>query len=453
MAAAGEPDVAYRIFRHYYGLLRAGETGKLSTRDIEAVEDAPDVSRLAPYADPGRRALERTVVVKLKGGIGTSMGMTEAKSLLPVKNGLSFLDVIVRQTLHLRRTLGVRLPLVLMNSFRTRRESLAVLARHPGIATDLPADFMQHKVPRIRKDDLAPVSWPRAPQHEWCPPGHGDIYPALLSSRFLEALLARGFEYLCASNADNLGALLDPALLGYVAVERIPFLMEVIDRTEADRKGGHVARLADGRFVLREIAQCPDDEIQAFQDVALHRYFNANNLWVNLRTLRAVLDRTAGVLGLPMIVNEKPVDPEDPTSTRVIQLETAMGAAVSVFEGARIIRVPRARVVPVKTTSDLLGLWSDAYEMTDDCRIVPSASRPDSAHLVVDLDDTFYRRVQDLDLRFPNGPPSLVGCRRLVVRGDVRFGRNVVVRGDASIDHRGAEPLVVPDGARLGTSA
>jgi UTP--glucose-1-phosphate uridylyltransferase len=453
MTAAGEPEIARRIFRHYYRMLLAGDRGKLSAAALHPLEEVADASELAGYADAGRAALDRTVLLKLNGGLGTSMGMTGAKALLPAKPGVSFLDVIVRQTLHLRRHLGVRLPLVLMNSFRTRDQSLAALVRHSDVAADVPVTFVQHKVPRIGKDDLAPVSWPAAPEHEWYPPGHGDVYPALLSSGLLERLLARGFDYLFASNADNLGALPDPALLGWVVAERIPFLMEVFDRTESDRKGGHVARLRNGRLVLREVAQCPDDEVAAFDDVRLHRYFNANNLWVDLRVLRAALERTGGLLGLPLIVNEKPVDPEDPSSPRVLQLETAMGAAISIFEEARVVRVARDRVVPVKTTNDLLVLWSDAYELLADGRVVSSPSRRVAAPPVVDLDPRFYRRVQDLELRFPHGPPSLVGCRRLVVRGDVRFGSNVVVEGDASIVHTGTTPRLVSDGARLGDVA
>ena len=448
MRAGGEPELAIRLFRHYFERLRAGQHGLVPEAEIEPVRDVPDASGLASYADAGRAALARAVVVKLNGGLGTSMGMTKAKSLLPAKDGLSFLDIIVRQTLHLRRTLGVRLPLVLMNSFRTREDCRRVLAQYPDLATDLPDDFVQHKIPRIRKAELTPVEWPAAPEHEWCPPGHGDIYAALATSGLLEALLARGFAYLFVSNSDNLGAVLDEAILGWIASERIPFVMEVIDRSEADRKGGHLARRKDGRLVLRESTQCPDADLQAFQDVERHRYFNANNLWVDLRALHDVLRETDGVLGLPMIANEKPVDPDDTASPRVVQLETAMGAAISVFEGARALRVSRARFVPVKTTGDLLVLWSDVYELTDDYRVVPSLRRTGPAPFV-DLDGAFYRRVQDLELRFPRGAPSLVAATRLRVRGDVRFGRGVVVEGDVSIDHAGPEPLVIADGTRL----
>src|SRR5438105_1204399 len=81
---------------------------------------------------------------------------------------------------------------------------------------------------------------------EWCPPGHGDIYTALVTSGMLDALLDAGYEHAFVSNSDNLGAVLDPRILAWFAAERIPFLMEVADRTEADRKGGHIAQRPGG---------------------------------------------------------------------------------------------------------------------------------------------------------------------------------------------------------------
>jgi UTP--glucose-1-phosphate uridylyltransferase len=337
-----------------------------------------------------------------------------------------------------------------MNSFRTRDDSLAALRKYPDLASDLPADFLQHRVPKILAADLSPAGWPRDPAHEWCPPGHGDIYTALVSSGTLDALLARGYEYAFVSNADNLGAVLDLEILGWFAREELPFLMEAADRTEADKKGGHLARRREGGgLVLREVAQCPGDEIDSFQDVRRFKYFNTNTLWVNLNRLHALWKERGGILGLPMIRNEKTLDPADDSSPIVIQLETAMGAAISVFEGAAAIRVPRSRFLPVKTTNDLLCLWSDAYVMTGDWRVVAApGTAPDQR--VVDLDPRFYRRIDQLAERFPDGAPSLADCRRLVVRGDVRFGADVICRGDVRIAHDGPKPRVVPDGAILG---
>jgi UTP--glucose-1-phosphate uridylyltransferase len=223
--------------------------------------------------------------------------------------------------------------------------------------------------------------------------------------------------------------------------------MEVADRTPADRKGGHLARRPDGGLVLREIAQTPDDDVDAFQDIERHRYFNTNTLWIDLRALRAVLDERDGVLGLPMIVNRKTVDPGDADSPAVLQLETAMGAAIDVFDGAQAIRVPRERFAPVKTTNDLLALRSDAYELHDDGRIVVAEGR--SGAPLVELDPDHFKLVRDFDARFPAGAPSLVDCERLAVRGDVAFGADVVVRGTVEVEQTGEGQRRIADGTLL----
>jgi UTP--glucose-1-phosphate uridylyltransferase len=449
MRAAGLPPVVIEAFRRHHEKLVAGDRGLLSERDLVPVDDLRDLSSLYGYREAGREALARTAVVKLNGGLGTSMGLTKAKSLLPVKRGLSFLDIAAGQVLRLRDAWGVRLPLVLMNSFHTRDDSLAALAGHGDLSLDLPQDFLQHRVPKVRPGDFAPAEWPRDRSHEWCPPGHGDLYAALSTSGLLDEMLTRGYEHAFVSNSDNLGAIVDLDVLGYFADQKLPFLMEVCDRTESDKKGGHLARRKADGLVLREVAQCPKDELTRFQDVATFRYFNTNTLWIHLPALRRVLDERDGILELPLLVNEKPIDPTDVTSPHVFQLETAMGAAISVFDGARAVRVPRERFIPVKTTNDLLGLWSDLYVLDDELRLRPAPSRR-VGDVVIDLDREHYRSVGQLEAHFPAGAPSLVRCRRLVVRGDVRFGARCVCRGETTVEQTGAEPRLIPDGEVLG---
>jgi UTP--glucose-1-phosphate uridylyltransferase len=442
MRRAGATRPAIDAFSHYYRLLAEGETGLLAESEIEPADDVPDAEELPGAGEAGREALDRTVVIKLNGGLGTSMGMTGAKSLIEAKDGLSFLDVIVRQVLADRRRFGARLPLVLMNSFRTRDDSLAALERYPELEADLPLDFVQGKVPKLRADDLRPVSWPEDPALEWAPPGHGDVYTSLVSSGVLAEMLERGYEYAFISNSDNLGAVVDSRIAAWFAREELPFAMEVADRTEADRKGGHIARRRGDELVLRETAQTPEDDLPAFQDIHRHGYFNANTLWVSLRALDRLMQERGNVLGLPMIVNRKTVDPSDSSSPAVIQLETAMGAAIGVFEGAAAIRVPRSRLVPVKTTDDLLALRSDAYELTDGYRLRGHAP-------LIELDPAHFKLLAAFEERFPHGPPSLEQCERLTVKGDVRFGRDVTVRGALTIEHEGGEQLRIEDGAVL----
>jgi UTP--glucose-1-phosphate uridylyltransferase len=442
----GAGEAAIAAFRHYYECLRAGDSGVMPESEIQPVQELPGIDDLPD--DDAAQAIDHAMILKLNGGLGTTMGMTRAKALLEVRHGLTFLDVIARQVLALRRRSGARLPLVLMNSFHTREDSLAALARHELLASDVPADFVQNRFPKLRADDLCPVGWPDDPGLEWAPPGHGDLYIALQTSGILETLLDHDYRYAFVSNSDNLGALLEPRILAWLARERIPFVMEVADRTEADRKGGHLARRRGGGLALREAAQTPDEDVDAFQDIGRHRFFNTNNLWIDLRALADVLDRSGSVLSLPMIVNRKTVDPADRGSPPVIQLETAMGAAIEAFDGARALRVSRRRFAPVKTTNDLLAVRSDAYVLTLDSHVKLAPERGERPP-IVDLDPRFYKLLRDFEQRFPAGPPSLVACDRLTIVGDVLFGSGVVVRGSVTIDHAEAGQLRIEHGAVL----
>ncbi|MCW2524343.1 MAG: UTP--glucose-phosphate uridylyltransferase, partial [Frankiales bacterium] len=276
---AGAGDAAVATFLDQLSRVRAGEQGVLAEADLTPVPSLPDVEARPPVAaEAVADLLGQAVVIKLNGGLGTGMGLAGPKSLLPVKNGLTFLDVIARQMLGLRADTGARLPLVLMNSFATQAESLAVLDRYPGLAQDVPRDFLQNKVPKLVADTLEPVSHPVDPGLEWAPPGHGDLYPALITSGMLDALLAAGYRFAFVSNSDNLGATLDPRLLQWFAESGAPFALEAADRTPADRKGGHLALAADGSLLLRELAQVQSSDLEAFSDIERHRYFNTNNL-------------------------------------------------------------------------------------------------------------------------------------------------------------------------------
>jgi UTP--glucose-1-phosphate uridylyltransferase len=110
-----------------------------------------------------------------------------------------------------------------------------------------------------------------------------------------------------------------------------------------------------------------------------------------------------------------------------------MGAAIGAFERAGAVHVPRERFVPVKKTSDLLVVRSDAYRLGEDwsVRLVPERDgRPPH----VELDSAYFKLVGDFEQRFAAGPPSLAGCTRLEVEGDVSFGRDVVVRGSVRVE-------------------
>jgi UTP--glucose-1-phosphate uridylyltransferase len=444
MTEAGVPQRAIDVFTSFYSQLEDGATGMIAESEVDPLTDLVRASEL-DLDDAGSDVVASTVVIKLNGGLGTSMGMERAKSLLPVRADLSFLDIIVGQVQHVRRTHGVGLPLLFMNSFRTHDDTMAALTRHDDLAVEgLPLDFLQNREPKLLADDLSPVEWPDDPSLEWCPPGHGDLYTALETSGMLEALLDTGYRYATVSNADNLGAAPDPAMMEWFAASGAPYAAEVCRRTPADVKGGHlVVRRGDGRLVLRETAQTPPDDAEAAADLTRHPYFHTNNLWFDLEQLAQTLADRAGILGLPLIRNEKTVDPTDPSSPRVVQIESAMGAAVEVFDGATAIEVDRSRFLAVKTTNDLMLLRSDVYGLGDDFRV---RARVEPA--LVDLDRRFYTRIADYDARVPE-PPSLVDATSLTVQGDWRFGREVVVTGDVRLDDDGTA-RAIPEGTRLG---
>jgi UTP--glucose-1-phosphate uridylyltransferase len=445
MTQRGVDPLARRVFEDAYAQLEAGSTGLIAEADIEPLGDVPLLADLVADDHELAEALAHTAVIKLNGGLGTSMGLSGPKSVLEVRDGLTFLDVVARQVLALRAAHGVAVPLVLMNSFRTREQSLEVLAGYDELAVDgLALDFLQNAEPKLRADDLSPVSWPDDPDLEWCPPGHGDVYVALVASGLLAALRDKGFRYAFLSNSDNLGATCDPAIPAWMARESIPYVSEVCERTVNDRKGGHLAvRRSDGRVVLRDSAMVAPEDQQHFQDTERHPLFHANNLWVDLDALADQMAARDGVLGLPIIVNRKTVDPSRKDSTPVIQIESAMGTAIEVFDGSRALHVPRSRFRPVKTTNELLLLRSDLYGFGDGFEIVAQTSRPDPR---IDLDD-HYTLIGDFDARFPAGAPVLADCTSLTVRGDVTFGAGIRCVGDVVVE--AAQPFTIPDGSTV----
>jgi UTP--glucose-1-phosphate uridylyltransferase len=442
MESESLPSLVLDTFSYYYGEVLNGATGLVYDREIQPV--APDeiesYDNLIEYGRHGIDVFHQTVRIILNGGLGTSMGLTAAKSLIEVKRGMSFLDIILRQAENSAVTLAF------MNSFNTHDDTLAALSKlNPSI---FPITFVQHKFPKILQKDFLPATWPAKPVLEWNPPGHGDVYTALLTSGMLQSLLDDGIQYAFISNSDNLGARLDESILGYFAHHQFPFMMEVAQKTPADIKGGHLARHNNGRLILREAAQCPKAELDAFQDIERFRFFNTNNVWINLKALKTLFDQHK-LIQLPLILNPKTLDPRDKTSPPVYQIESAMGAAISLFEGATAVNVPRHRFYPVKTCSDLLAVRSDCFVYAEDesLRINPiriKSNRPEATK--VKLDPDFYTKIDDLDQRFAAGAPSLVECDELTIEGDVRFEKDVTILGTICIQNRQSAQAVIKAG-------
>ena len=328
-------------------------------------------------------------------------GNDEAKSPLEVKDGHTFLDVIVRQLLHLRERHAAPIPLLLMDSFATRDDTLAALEPYAELAVDdLPLDFVQGRVPS---------SWPTATTRSAGPTtrrSSGAAGPRrrvrlARATGLLAKLLEAGYRYLFISNADNLGAALDPRIAGWFAAEGLPFVTEVVDRTEGDKKGGHLRPPARQRRVaLRETAQVLDED----QEASRTSPSTASTPTASRSTesLERTLEQGGGASSCD---DRQPQDRGPPTVLAGGDpAGDGMGAAVGIFEGAGAVHAEVA-LVPVKKMNDLLVVRRTPIGRA---RTGPSGWRRSAAdRRRTWLDPDHYKLVADFERHFPGGPPSL----------------------------------------------
>lgn len=454
MRDQGMSDLSIQQFERLYRAWMSGDLGgKVRESDIQPLKDVPRIRDIHDKMDMDMAldAFSRTAFLKLNGGLGTSMGLEKAKSLLPIRRHkarrMRFLDIILGQVLTARKRLGVPLPLVFMDSFRTSKDTMRVLSQDKRFVQDeVPLEIIQHVEPKIVAATGEPVSFPSQPDLEWCPPGHGDIFSTIWESGLLDILQNIGIDYLFISNSDNLGARPSRTLAGHFAQSGSPFMIEVALRTEADRKGGHIViDKQSGRLLLREMSQVDPCDKASAMSIHKHPYFNTNSIWVRVDALQKKLAEYDGVLPLPIIENRKTVDPSDPSSTPVVQLETAMGSAATLFEGATCVQVDRMRFLPVKTTNDLFIMRSDRFHLTDSYEMEDGNYDFPS----VNLDERYYKYIADFDERFPYGVPSLAAAKSVTIQGDWTFGRDVTMYADAHLSDP-KRSSYVPNGQYVG---
>lgn len=391
-------------------------------------------------------SLNKLAVVKLNGGLGTSMGCKGPKSLISVRNENTFLDLTVQQIEHLNKTYNADVPLVLMNSFNTDEDTKKILQKYTHHCVKIHT-FNQSRYPRINKESLLPVatnlSLTGENEEAWYPPGHGDIYASFYNSGLLDKLIAEGKEYIFVSNIDNLGATVDLHILNHLMIQpsgkRCEFVMEVTDKTRADVKGGTLMQY-DGKLRLLEIAQVPKDHVDEFKSVTKFKIFNTNNLWISLPAIKRLHEQNA--MDMEIIVNPKTLD----GGLNVIQLETAVGAAMKSFDNALGINVPRSRFLPVKTTSDLLLVMSNLYSMDAGSLIMsPKREFPTTPHVKL---GSSFTKVQDYLKRFES-IPDMLELDHLTVSGDVTFGKQLTLKGTVIIIANHGDRIDIPAGAML----
>ncbi|SDN58459.1 UTP--glucose-1-phosphate uridylyltransferase [Desulfonauticus submarinus] len=443
MESQGIPPIVINLFKCYFSQLLFGSQGKLTKKEILPLkkDELKTLKQVSKYTSVGKKVLKKLVVFKLNGGLGTTMGLKKPKGLIPVKNNKNFLELSIEQIEILRSKHKQNIPLIFMNSFYTHEATMKFLEKNLN-TEGIPSSFVQNKFPRIFKKDLSPAKWSNDPQLEWNPPGHGDFYTALFTTRLLDILLDKGYQYAFISNCDNLGAKLDLGILGYLAKEELSFIMEVTERTHVDKKGGHLCRLLKNyRLALRELAQCPSNELSEFQNIKLYSFFNTNSLWLDLKQIKKIFLRHK-LMPLDLIINEKHIDSADSSSPLVYQLETAIGSAISAFDFAEAINVPRNRFSPVKTTSDLLLIRSNCYNLDQDKNITLRNTQDCLPKII--LDPKFYKNLHDFEKRFPY-PVKIQNCSQIEIYGNIFFGKNIIFKDKVKIINKTDKEIYIED--------
>jgi UTP--glucose-1-phosphate uridylyltransferase len=399
-----------------------------------------------PANDELRQELLRKVaVVKLNGGLGTSMGLKGSKSALRVRGGLTFLDMTVRQIEYLNVKHGVDVPLILMNSFNTHDETLRIVRKYAAHNVSITC-FQQSCFPCIERDHytlLATETFSSSNRDVWYPPGHGDIYRALARSGVLDTLLAEGREYVFISNVDNLGGTLDFRIMYHLVNSEADFAMEVTRKTRSDVQGGtliqHYKPEGGSTLKVLEGTEVPASAVEDFKSTKKFQWFNTNNLWVSLSTMKQLVEENG--IAPSVIVTSRSVRERD-----VVQLETTAGSAIEFFPKAVAIAVDRLRFVPVKSTSDLLAIQSNVYEIKHGS-VQRNLGREGTATPVVKLGPEFTA-IAEYHARLPN-IPDMLELDHLTVSGDVHFGKGVTLRGTVIIVAQEGSRVDVPDGSVL----
>lgn len=437
-----EMDNFFALFRRYLNDKATGNVldwGRIAP---------PQPNQVVEYDDLGNSEsvdfLNKLAVVKLNGGLGTSMGCVGPKSVIEVRDGMSFLDLSVRQIEYLNRTYNVNVPFVLMNSFNTDEDTQSIIKKYEGHNIDI-LTFNQSRYPRILRDSLLPA--PKSfdsPITDWYPPGHGDVFESLYNSGTLDKLLERGIEIIFLSNADNLGAVVDLRILEHMVKTKAEYIMELTDKTKADVKGGTIIDY-EGKARLLEIAQVPKEHVNEFKSIKKFKYFNTNNIWMNLRAIKRVVENNE--LAMEIIPNNKsiPADKKGEADLSIIQLETAVGAAIRHFHNAHGVNVPRRRFLPVKTSSDLMLVKSDLYTLQHG-QLIMDPNRFGPAPLIKLGSD--FKKVSDFQSRIPS-IPRILELDHLTISGKVNLGRGVTLKGTVIIVATEGTPIDIPPGSIL----
>ncbi|EFO96774.1 hypothetical protein CRE_17186 [Caenorhabditis remanei] len=391
---------------------------------------------LPTFDEKRTNILNKLAVIKLNGGLGTTMGCTKAKSLIEVREGYSFMDLAVLEHQRMCETFGVDTPLYLMNSFYTDDDTKAYLAEkgYNKVKT-----FVQSKCPRLDAATNLPIEddtqqWG---DDAWCPPGHGNIFQSLQNTGVLDQLISEGREIIFVSNIDNTGANTSFQIVQLMIDQNVDYVMECTQKTHVDVKGGTLIEI-NNQMMHLEMPQVPPENLPDFCSTKVFKIFNTNNIWVNLNAVKKLL---------PDIKSEIIVNKKNVRGREVLQLEFSIGGCIKNFPNALCVHVERNRFRPVKNLGDLLSLRSSLCDLDRETFKIHH-NHEMGVPPVISLDASIYTSVDEVDKRFPH---SLImkHCTEFNVVGDVHFGKNIQLTGKVTVESKSEKPATVPDNTVL----
>lgn len=341
-------------FQHLYKKYLSINNPYIDWDKIELIDNniLNDYNNLSDINQEQLTELEKHIcIIQLNGGLGTTLGCIGPKSLLKVKDGHTFLDITIEQ---LKKT--PEIPLVLMNSFYTNKDTNEYLNKIPNDLTII--SFNQNCYPRIIKETKQPLDINSDNKDHLCPPGHGDLLLSISQTGILDKLISMGIKYAFISNIDNLGATIDYKILNDLIKSDVDFALELTPKTLQDVKGGTLIKY-DGKYKMFEVAQCPPDKLNEFTSIDKFKYFNTNNVWIKLEAIKDLVSNLDYLNDIDLIINQKKLK----DGRECIQLEYAIGSMVKFFDKVKCYSVPRDRFIPVKTNKDLELIRSDQYVM------------------------------------------------------------------------------------------
>lgn len=327
--AAGELSLESNLVRGPVEPPRPGDIERLAEPGGSGYEEA----RAAGLDALGRGEVAQVV---LAGGMATRFGSV-VKAVVPAVGGRSFLEVKIGQTRDLEQALEIAVPVALMTSFATD-DAVRAHVDERGLGDVVVfSQFVS-----LRLDESGDLFLDADGHVSPYAPGHGDLLPALRRSGVLERFREQGVRLVMVSNVDNLGARVDPAVVGGHILAGRPLTCEVAVK-EGDLGGAPVR--VDGKLQLVEGPRFPADF-----DLELVPVFNTNTAVVDIDALDRDHDLT-------WLYVRKAVDARTAVQLERLYNELSASLPTTYLEVPR--RGPRGRFLPIKTPEDLQQAQGD----------------------------------------------------------------------------------------------